>query len=164
MKGKLYCKNKNAINHVTIYLLHNLKNKKRKTFANQAVDVKLKLEQVVWRKRREELKPSLEVAKSNCRRLSSNWCPPITIDVLGFTPPSTKPRHITLLLTCTIEFAPKILQYTSLLCSTRSIWGTAGPTRVLPMPVESKHAPNGETDSTLGALANSLVKALMRAS
>ena len=47
------------------------------------MDVKLKLEHVVWLKRREELNPSLDVARSNCIRLSSNWYPPITIEVLG---------------------------------------------------------------------------------
>ncbi|KAJ6922120.1 hypothetical protein NC652_015930 [Populus alba x Populus x berolinensis] len=82
-------------------------------YINLCHKVKLKLAQVVCLNNREELKPSLEAARSNCRRLSSNWWPPMTIEVLGFTPPSTNPRHNTSSLTCTIEFAPKILQLDS---------------------------------------------------
>ena len=136
---------------------------KIKPFILHALEVKLKLAQVVCRNSSEELKPSLDVAKSNCRRLSSSWCPPITIEVLGFKPPSTNPKHSTSLLACTIEFAPKILQNTLSLCRTKSIWGTDGPTRVLPMCLELKHALNGATDVTLGSLASSSTKALTTA-
>ena len=130
---------------------------------NHTLVVKLKLAQVVCWNNSEELKPSLDEAKSNCRRLSSIWYPPITIEVLGFDPPSTNPKHSTSLLTWTIEFEPNTLQNTLSLCRTKSIWGTAGPTRVLPMFLELKHAPNGATDATLGTFASSLMKALMTA-
>ena len=130
------------------------------------MDVKLKLEHVVWLKRREELNPSLDAARSNCRRLSSNWYPPITIEVLGFAPPSTNPRHSTSPLTNTIEFAPKILQTTLLFCRTRPMVGTAAPPRVLYTFFELKQTLNGATAATLvmfmeaAALMKALVKAL----
>ena len=105
------------------------------------MDVNLKLEQNVRRSNSELLKPILEEAKSNCRRLFSNWYPPITIEVLG-APPSTNPRHDTLssLPTWTIEFAPRMLHNTLLLCKTRSIWGT--DVDPIPKSPELKHTPD----------------------
>lgn len=107
-------------------------------------DVKLKFAQVVCLNNREELNPSLELVKSNCKRLSSSRCPPITMEVVDSTPPSTNARQETSLLTWTIAFAPKTLQNTSsLFCSTKSIGGTAGPTLVTPNSSESKHSLKG---------------------
>lgn len=127
--------------------------------------MKLKLEHVVCLNRSDELNPSLDVAKSNCSKLSSNWCPPMTIEVLGFSPPLTNPRHKTSSFTCTIEFAPKILQYVLSFCNTRSMLGTEGPTRVLSTLSVLKQTSNGATAAALVMFmaADSVMKASVTA-
>lgn len=126
----------------------------------------MKLAHVVCLPKSRELNPSLDAAKSNWKRLSSSWYPPITIEVVGSEPPLTNPRHTTLSLTCTTEFAPYILQITFSFCRTREIVGTAAPRRVLKMLSVLKHAPKGATEATLvmfiaaASLINAVVTAL----
>nr|VDD53619.1 unnamed protein product [Brassica oleracea] len=73
---------------------------------------------------------------------------------------------MTSLRTLTIELAPKILQRTSLLCSTSWISGTAYPRRVTTTFLVLKHGPKGFTDGTrvmflaVASLTNADVTAL----
>ena len=97
-------------------------------------EVKVKPTQVVLWSKREELNPSLVVSRSNCKRLSSIWYPPITIDVFIERPPFIIPKHhksASSLVVLTIEFDPVILQTASGLCITRSMVGTLGPIGVV---------------------------------
>ncbi|KOM31884.1 hypothetical protein LR48_Vigan01g144000 [Vigna angularis] len=66
----------------------------------------------------------------------------VAMGLPGSKPASTNPRHCTVLLTFTIEFAPWILHSTPP-SRTRSIAGT------FPTVLELKHAPNGTTKATL---------------
>ena len=119
--------------------------------------------QLVLRNSNVELKPSLEPARSNCTRLSCNWCDPMMIEALGLTPPSTNAEQVTPLRACTIEFAPAIVLLTFWFYSTKSLFGTLGPALVLFSFLESWYNENGATGfANFGIPRSWLVKNLVK--
>ena len=113
-------------------------------------DVKLKFEQVDLRPTKEGKKPSLEVARSNCKRASRCWKDPRIIDFGSYWPLLWKAKHMTVSsFSDTTEFTPKNVQLTlPLPCNAKVMSGTLYPSLVGKAVDALKHVSKGLTGAT----------------
>ncbi|MQL91184.1 hypothetical protein Taro_023790 [Colocasia esculenta] len=87
-----------------------IKHEEHRAVRSEAV-VKLKLAQVVRTPSREEVNPSLDLATSTSRKLSSIWNAPTTTARSALGPPSTNARHAVPASTCFKMLAPNMVQF-----------------------------------------------------